>query len=82
MMTIPLADMRVASGKTQRRRIDFSRYVAGNGDLLTWAYDAASSAYCSNNASGPTIYCDSTRWPIVSGIALTGVARAGGIRRL
>jgi hypothetical protein len=76
MMTIPLADMRVASGKTQRWRFNFSRYVAASNDLLTWAYDAGSTAYCSNNSYGTTIYCDSTRWPILTGIALAGVAKA------
>ena len=76
LMTIPLADMRVGSGKTQHWRINFSRYVAGSGDLLTWAYDAGSSAYCSNNSNGATIYCDATRWPILTGIALAGVAKA------
>jgi hypothetical protein len=76
MMTIPLADMRVGNGKSQRWRIDFSRYVAADSDLLTWAYDAGSSAYCSNNSYGATIYCDSTRWPILEGIALAGFAKA------
>jgi hypothetical protein len=76
MMTIPIADMRVGNGKSQRWRINFSRYVAAHGDLLTWAYDGGSSSYCSNNSYGSTIYCDSTRWPILTGIDLSGVAKA------
>jgi hypothetical protein len=75
MMTIPLADMRVGSGRIQHWRINFSRYVAADSDLLTWAYDPGSSAYCSNNSNGATIYCDATRWPILSGIALAHVAK-------
>jgi len=76
MMTIPLADMRVASGKTQSWRINFTRRVAATGDLLTWAYDAASNAYCGNNNQGATIYCDATRWPILDDVRLLGVAKA------
>ncbi len=76
MMTIPLADMRVGNGKTQKWRINFSRYIAAHNDLLTWAYDAGSTSYCSNNSYGTTIYCDSTRWPILTDIALSGVGKA------
>ena len=76
LMTIPLADMRVGDAKTQRWRINFSRYVAARNDLLSWAYDAASTTYCSNNSYGATIYCDSTRWPYLAGIELLGVAKA------
>ncbi len=76
MMTIPLADMRVAGAKTQSWRINFTRRVAATGDLLTWAYDAASNSYCGNQSQGATIYCDATRWPILDGIHLTGVAKA------
>jgi len=76
LMTIPLADMRVSSDKTQSWRINFSRRIAASGDLLTWAYDAGSNAYCQNNNQGPTIYCDATRWPILDDIRLVGVAKA------
>ncbi|MBD5655738.1 MAG: hypothetical protein IAI50_11255, partial [Candidatus Eremiobacteraeota bacterium] len=76
MMTIPLADMRVGNAKIQRWRINFSRYVAARNDLLSWTYDAASTAYCSNNSYGTTIYCDSTRWPYLIDIRLVGVAKA------
>jgi hypothetical protein len=76
MMTIPLADMRVGNAKIQRWRINFSRYVAARNDLLSWAYDAASTTYCSNNNFGTTIYCDSTRWPYLIDIRLLGVAKA------
>lgn len=76
MMTIPLADMRVGNDKIQHWRINFSRYVAAHNDLLSWAYDAASTMYCSNNSYGTTIYCDSTRWPYLADIRLLGIAKA------
>jgi len=76
MMTIPLADMRVSSAKTQSWRINFSRRVAASNDLLTWAYDSGSNSYCQNNSQGATIYCDSTRWSILKNIHLSGVAKA------
>lgn len=76
MMTIPLADMRVGGAKTQNWRINFTRRVAAKGDLLTWAYDAASNSYCGNNNQGATIYCDATRWPVLDNIQLMGVAKA------
>jgi hypothetical protein len=76
MMTIPLADMRVGNEKSQRWRFNFSRYVAARNDLLSFAYDAGSTSYCSNNSYGATIYCDSTRWPYLVDIKLLGVAKA------
>ena len=76
MMTIPIADMRVSGSTIQRWRINFSRRVAAAGDLLTWAYDAGSNAYCANNEQGATIYCDATRWPTLSDIKIAGVSKA------
>jgi Carbohydrate family 9 binding domain-like len=77
MMTIPIADMRLGNGKSQRWRINFSRFVGAFNELLTWAYESGSTSYCSNNANyGSTIYCDSTRWPILTDIALSGVSKA------
>ncbi len=76
MMTIPLSDMRIGNGKSQRWRINFSRYIGAKNELLTWAYDAGSTSYCSNNSYGPTIYCDSTRWPVLTDISLASVSKA------
>jgi hypothetical protein len=76
LMTIPLGDMRVGNQKSQSWRFNFSRYIAAQSNLLTWAYDAASSSYCAGSSSGATIYCDATRWPVLSDIALVGVAQA------
>ena len=76
LMTIPLADMRVGNARTQHWRLNFSRYVAGNGDLLSWAYDASSASYCSGASAGATVYCDATRWPVLADITLKNVAKA------
>jgi hypothetical protein len=74
MMVIPLTDMRLSGAREQSWRVDFTRRVAATGDLYTWAYDPASNAYCSNNSVSTTTYCDSTRWPLVTGIAVAGAA--------
>ena len=76
LMTIPLTDMRISNRETQQWRFNFSRYIAAESDLLTWAYDPQSNAYCSEAGSAITVYCDSTRWPVLSGITLLGIERA------
>ena len=75
MMVIPLADIRAHGSGSQTWRLNFSRRVAAAGDLLTWAYDSGSNAYCNNLNLGATIYCDSTRWPSLGGIAATGFSK-------
>ncbi len=75
MMVIPLSDVRAHGSGPQTWRINFSRRVAAAGDLLTWAYEAGSNAYCNNFSYGATIYCDSTRWPRLTGLAAKGFAK-------
>jgi len=95
MMTIPLADMRLAGGTTQRWRIDFSRRIAALSDLLTWAYDPAANAYCQQQSLSPTIYCNASRWPTLANVRIArgakrpppyadvyGLASAGGDRNV
>ncbi|HEX3463391.1 MAG TPA: sugar-binding protein [Candidatus Elarobacter sp.] len=72
MMVIPLADMRLQASGAQNWRINFSRRIAATGDLYTWAYDAASNAYCTNNVVASNIYCDATRWPLLVGVRVGG----------
>jgi hypothetical protein len=72
MMIVPLRDMRLAGGKLQSWRINFSRRIAATNSLLTWAYDPSSNAYCSNASSSTVVYCDATRWPTLEGIAAAG----------
>ncbi len=74
MMVIPLADLRLQRGATQSWRIEFARRIAATGDLYTWAYDPASDAYCANNQVSANLYCDSTRWPVLTGIRIAGSA--------
>jgi len=74
LMTIPLADMRLAGGATQRWRVDFSRRIAALSDLLTWAYDPAANAYCQQNGSA-TLYCNPSRWPTLANLRIIGGAK-------
>lgn len=68
MMIIPLSDLRTQSAAVQNWRIDFARHIASTGDLYTWAYVPGSDAYCNNNNFTQLIYCDSTKWPELTGI--------------
>ncbi len=76
LMTIPLADMRLSGSPIQRWRIDFSRRVAAANDVLTWAYAPADNAYCQQNTLNSITYCNATKWPILGGLKIGGVAKA------
>ncbi len=66
LMIVPLSDMRPGSGAVQSWKINFSRWIAARGDLLSWAYDPNSVAYCLNAGAPATEYCDPTRWPTLA----------------
>lgn len=68
MMIIPLRDMRTQSASVQNWRIDFTRHIAASSDLYTWAYVPGSEAYCNNNNVSQLVYCDSSKWPEITGI--------------
>lgn len=68
MMVIPLSDLRTQNSAVQNWRIDFTRRIAATGDMYSWAYTPGSEAYCSNQGMEQMTYCDSTRWPEVTGI--------------
>lgn len=68
MMIIPLSDLRTQSASVQDWRIDFTRHIASTGDLYTWSYVPGSDAYCNNNNVSQLVYCDSTKWPELTGI--------------
>ena len=75
LMTIPLADMRLLAGATQRWRINFTRRVAASSDLLTWAYAPSDNGYCQQRSPNILTYCDATKWIELQGITLHGVAK-------
>jgi hypothetical protein len=75
LMTIPLADMRLSGGATQRWRINFTRRVAASNDLFTWAYAPLDNGYCLQNSPNTLTYCDPTKWPQLQGLILHGIAK-------
>ncbi len=75
MMTIPIADMKVAGGASTSWRVNFSRWIPAIGDLSTWAYGMGSQAYCASRNQATT-YCDATRWPLLTNIHLAGISAA------
>jgi hypothetical protein len=76
VMIIPLSDLRTQNAAVQSWRIDFTRHIAAKGDLYTWAYVPGSDAYCNNNQYSSLVYCDSTKWPHVTGLQVKQEAAA------
>lgn len=76
MMVIPLSDLRTQNASAQNWRIDFARHIAATGDLYTWAYVPGSDAYCNNNNVSELMYCDSAKWPELTGIRAQMAAAA------